>query len=71
MLNYDNSELERALAELPQWKRTAFIVGLAARMLPHYRRFSSAAGFGNVSLLESALLTSIVLRWRQSCFATA
>jgi uncharacterized protein YjaG (DUF416 family) len=56
MLNYDNSELERALAELPQWKRTAFIVGLAARLLPHYRRFSSAAGFGNVSLLEGALI---------------
>lgn len=55
MEKFDAEVLRKSLQELPEWKNLAFVTQVAERMLPNYRRFSDETGFGDVSVLRSAL----------------
>ncbi len=52
---YDEEKLGESLQRLPAWKRIAFMAQVGERLLPNYERFSRETGFGDVSLLRSAL----------------
>jgi uncharacterized protein len=52
---FDEERLERLLQKLASWKRIAFMVQVGERMLANYQRFSAESGFGDVSVLRSAL----------------
>ena len=56
MEGFSADQLESALAKLPsQRHRLAFAAGISERLLPNYEVFSREVGWGNPSLLRSAM----------------
>lgn len=47
--------------KLSQWQQTAFCAALLERMLPNYKMFSEASGFGDYKLLRNQL--DLVWQW--------
>lgn len=58
MERFDEERLARSLQRLSSWKQIAFMVQVGERMLANYQRFSAETGFGDVSVLRSALDTA-------------
>lgn len=49
------------LQKLSQWQKTAFCAALLERMLPNYKMFSEASGFGDHKVLRNQL--DLVWQW--------
>lgn len=55
MERFDEKELAETLAKLPHWKKIAFAAACCERMIPNYGKFSAETGFGDVSVIRSAI----------------
>jgi hypothetical protein len=52
---FDEEALRRCLQRLAVWQRLAFLALIDTRMLSNYERFSTETGFGDVSVLRTAI----------------
>jgi uncharacterized protein YjaG (DUF416 family) len=52
---FEKDKVARCLANVPSWKRLAFMALVCERMIPNFERFSAETAFGDPRVLRHAL----------------